>query len=158
MRTKTMRRAAFASFVAALTAVAVAAPSVWAGKPIVTRINIDETTPDTFLSEACGVDVMTQARGHVITREFDRAKGTVELTTFAVRLTAMAGDNSYRFHDVGNDHIKITKDGPILQIVGQVPFEHTGALKINLDTGEVIHEPSHDISGRLEDACAALTA
>jgi hypothetical protein len=30
-------------------------------------------------------------------------------------------------------------------IVGQVPFEFTGALKINLTTGEVILEPRHTV-------------
>ena len=97
---------------------------------------------------------MTHARGHVILREFDRTKGTVSLRTLNIALTAMAGDNTYRFRDVGNDHVKITKDGPVLSIVGQIPFDFIGVLKIDLTTGEAIHEPSHDISGRLAEACA----
>ena len=54
--------------------------------------------------------------------------------------------------------LKITRDGALLSIIGQLPFDFTGVLKINLDTGDVVHEPSHDISGRLEEACDALTA
>ena len=30
-------------------------------------------------------------------------------------------------------------------IVGQVPFEFTGVLKVNPDTGEVILEPQHTV-------------
>jgi hypothetical protein len=33
----------------------------------------------------------------------------------------------------------------VLMIVGQVPFEFTGVLKVNLDTGEVILEPRHTV-------------
>jgi len=82
----------------------------------------------------------------------------VSLNTLSFALTAMAGGNSYRFRDVGADHVKVTNDGEVLSIVGQLPFDFIGALKINLATGEVIHEPGHDISGRVEEACAALTA
>jgi hypothetical protein len=33
----------------------------------------------------------------------------------------------------------------VLMIVGQVPFEFTGVLKVNPDTGEVILEPRHTV-------------
>lgn len=147
------------SFVTALVAVAVAVPNVWAGKPVTTRVAVDETFFDDFLSAECGLDVTTHIRGHIIFREWpDREKGTVVLNTLNFALTAMANGNSYRFRDVGADQIRLTKDGPILSIIGQIPFDFTGVLKINLDTGEVTHAPSHDISGRLEEACAVLTA
>jgi hypothetical protein len=122
------------------------------------RIEIDDTFHDDFLSDACGIDVTTTARGHVILRVFDREKGLVSLNTLNIALIARAGDNSYRFRDVGSDQVKVTKDGTILSIRGQVPFDFIGVLKINLDTGEVVHEPSHLIGDRVEEACAALTA
>jgi hypothetical protein len=110
------------------------------------------------LSDECGFDVTTHASGHVISREFDRAKGTVAVNTLNIGLTATANGNTYRFRDVGADHVKVTKDGVILSIIGQIPFDFIGVLKIDLDTGEVVHEPGHDISGRVADACAALAA
>ena len=142
----------------AVGAVVVAAPGAWAGKPEMQRFEIDETVFDGFLSAECGIDVWTTARGHIIFRVFDREKGLVSLNTLNVGLTARAGDNSYRFRDVGSDQVKVTKDGRILSIRGQVPFDFTGVLKINLDTGEIVHEPSHLIGDRVEKACAALTA
>ena len=122
------------------------------------RIDIDVTFHDEFLSEECGFDVTTNQRGHITFREWpDRDSGTA-VNSLSVAITAMANGNSYRFRDVGADHLKLTKDGPILSIIGQLPFDFTGVLEINLATDEVIHEPRHDISGRLEEACATLAA
>jgi hypothetical protein len=134
-------------------------PLALAGKPEMERIDIDVTFPDDFLSAECGFAVTTNQRGHIIFREWpDREKGTLAVNTLNFALTAMANGNSYRFRDVGADHVKVTKDGPILSIIGQVPFDFIGVLKINLDTDEVVHEPGHDISGRLAEACAKLSA
>ena len=141
----------------ALASAAVVASSVWAAAPVRERIDLDITFEDAFLTEECGFDVMTSQRGHIILREWpDREKGTVQVNSINFALTAMANGNSYRFRDVGADHVKLTKQGPILSIVGQIPFDFIGALKINLETGEIIHEPGHDISGRLAEACATL--
>ena len=136
----------------------VAVASATAGQPVFTRLDIDETFADEFLTEECGFPVTTHALGHVTAREFDRTQGTVEVRTLNIGLTATANGNTYRFRDVGADHVKVTKDGPILSVVGQIPFEFNGALKINLDTDEVTHEPTHSTSGRIDVACAKLAA
>jgi hypothetical protein len=143
-----------------LIVAAVVAPSASAAKPTIERISIDETTADDFLTEACGVHVTTRAVGHVIVRTFagDKA-GPAEITTLNIALTAMAGDNTYRFRDVGADHVQVKQDGTeILMIIGQVPFGFTGVLKIDLATEEAILEPQHSLEGRIDEACAALTA
>jgi len=136
----------------------VAVATATAGQPTFDRVDIDETFADEFLTDACGFDVMTHAKGHVTGREFDRTKGTVSVNSINIGLTAMANGHTYRFRDVGADHLKVTKDGPILSIIGQIPFDFIGVLKIDLDTDEVVHEPGHDISGRLDDVCATLAA
>jgi hypothetical protein len=143
-----------------LVVAALVAPGAWAGKPTIERFDVDEIFPDDGLTAACGVPVTTRARGHVIVRTFSGGgAGPAEIRTLNIALTAMAGDNTYRFRDVGADHVQIKQDGTaILLIIGQVPFDFTGVLKINLTTGEVIREPSHDLEGRIEEACAALTA
>jgi len=130
------------------------------GAPTTERIDVDDTFADTFLSAECGVAVTTHVEGHIIVREFeDRTTGLLSLRTLNLAFTATAGDRSYRFRDVGADQVQAKKDGQILLlIIGQIPFDFTGVLKIDLGTGEVVHAPSHDISGRLDDACAALTA
>lgn len=138
---------------------ALVAPGAFAGKPTFERFDIDETSEDGFLTAECGVPVTTRAQGHITLRTFDGGTGPVELTTINVGLTAMAGDNTYRFRDVGADLLRVEPDGTaILMIIGQVPFGFTGVLKIDLETGEAILEPQHTTEGNIERACAALTA
>ncbi|HSK89867.1 MAG TPA: hypothetical protein VK875_01010 [Euzebyales bacterium] len=45
----------------------------------------------------------------------------------------------------------------MLSVVGQVPFDFTGILRINLNTGEVILEPRDRSAELLQRACSALT-
>ena len=143
-----------------LVAAAALAPGASAGKPTFEHITIDETFDDESLTEACGVPVVTHAEGSVTLRAFSNGgKGLVQLNTLNIALTATAGDNTYRFRDVGADQLRISPDGTeILIIIGQVPFGFTGVLKINVTTGETILEPHHSLEGRVDDACAALTA
>ena len=152
------RWAAIVGLALVVATAVVAAPGALAAKPEMQRFDIDVTFVDEFLSEECGVAVSTRRQGHLILRSFDRESGLVELNTLNFVMTATAGDNTYRFRDVGADQVKVTADGPILSIVGQIPFGFNGVLKINLDTEEVVHEPTASTEGRIEEACAALTA
>ena len=115
---------------------------------------------DEFLSDACGVPVTIDVVGHVTIRTFDGGgKGPERVLTINLEITAHAGDNVYRFRDVGADVLRVAPDGTtILMIVGQIPFDFTGVLKLNEDTGEAILEPQHSPRKRLDAACAALTA
>ena len=153
-----IKNAVIASLAGMLVLGALLAPGAFAGKPTIERLEIDESFADDFLTEACGVPVTTRALGDIIVRTFpDGGTGLAELQTINVGLTATAGGNTIQFRDVGADIVRIDPDGTaILMIVGQVPFNFTGALKIDLETGEAILEP-HDSSGRIDRACAALT-
>jgi hypothetical protein len=144
----------------ALMVAAVVAPGAFAGKPTFERIDIDETFDDGFLTEECGVPVTTHAEGHITLRTFaGEGTGAAEVNTVNVALTAMSGDNTYSFRDVGADQVRIEPDGTaILLIIGQTPFGFAGVLKIDLETDEVILEPQHSLEGNIEKACAALTA
>ena len=84
--------------------------------------------------------------------------GVDTVRTLNIALTATAGGNVYRFRDVGADVVRIEPDGTaILMIIGQVPFDFTGVLKIDLETGDAILEPQHSTAENLEKACAVLT-
>jgi hypothetical protein len=152
------RRSGFSLVVVGLAVIACAsAGAAGAAKPTVTLFTVNETFADDFLSEECGVDVTTHFEGQVKLREFDRTTGTVSVSTVNVAATATAGDNIARFRDVGVDHARITPDGTlVLSIVGQVPFDFKGVLKIDLGTGEVLHEPTAPYD--TTKVCAALTA
>ena len=133
---------------------------VGAARPESERIVVDDEFEDDVLSEECGVPVTTRVQGHVILRTFDDSgTGVVSLNTISLSLTATAGDRIFRFRDVGADLVRIEPDGTaVLQIIGQVPFEFAGVLKVDLDTGEVILEPRDRSEWQIERACAALTA
>ena len=151
-------RGIVACFATVVVVAAVVVPGALADQPVMERFDLDESFADEFLTEECGVPVTTHIRGHIIFRTFEDGRN-VEVNTLNFALTATADGNTYGFRDVGVDHLQVMKDGTeIISIVGQVPFGFIGVLKINLTTGEVVHEPGHDISGRLEEACAALTA
>ena len=152
------RRGLIAWGLGVLVVAAVSAAGASAAQPTFQRIDIDESFADAFLTDACGVAVTTHARGHVILRTFSGGgTGASTLNTVNIALTATAGGNTYRFRDVGADLERIEPDGTaILMIIGQLPFDFTGVLKIDLETGEAILEPHHSIEERLDAACAVL--
>jgi hypothetical protein len=143
------RRVVVAALASVLAAAVLALPAVGA-PPTVERIEVDETSPDEFLTEACGFPVTTHMKGHLVVIE-SGGEGT---GLVAVRT---ANGKTYRFRDVGADQVRRTPDGyDILMIIGQLPFGFTGVLKVNETTGEVVLEPQHSTESDLEDACAAL--
>ena len=133
-----------------------AGPATGAG-PTFERIDVDDTFADEDLGEACGVDVTTTVRGHVILRAFSGER-LVQLNTLNLAVTATAGDRTFRFRDVGADSLRATPDGTlVLSIIGQVPFEFAGVLKIDPETEEVILEPKDRSAEQLAKACRFLT-
>jgi hypothetical protein len=141
----------------ALLVVVLGATAAAAQKPVKEVIQVDETVADDFLTAACGVPVTTTATGRVTIFTFPDGTVLQNLTTLNISLVATAGDNQARFRDVGIDQVRMQPDGTlILSIVGQVPFDFTGVLKINLDTEEVILEPHHDVD--TTRVCERLTA
>ena len=141
-------------------AAALAAGPVMAAAPVIERTLVDDVFVDRFLTQQCGVPVVTRAQGAVTTRTFaGRGTGPRQLTTVNVRLTATAGENTVRFRDVGADLVRQRPDGTLLlSISGQVPFEFTGVLKIDLTTGGVVQEPQHRTDDDLQEVCAVLTS
>jgi hypothetical protein len=134
------------------------APSASAAPPTIERIEVDETFLDEVLTEECGVPVTFNAQGFIIVRTFSGERtGPAELVTLNVTVTATSGENSVTVKDVGGDLIRVEPDGTaVLMIIGQVPFEFAGVLKIDLETGEAILEPQHIVD--VEEVCARLTA
>jgi hypothetical protein len=153
---KFVRNAGVSVMLAALL-VAATAMAAAAAPPERETITFSETFQDEFLTDACGVEVTTTVNGRLTFLTFpDRPVGPQDLTSVHVDFLATADDNSVRFKDVGVDLVRVTPDGTvILMIVGQVPFEFTGVLKINLTTGEVILEPQHTVD--TTRACRLLT-
>lgn len=142
-----------------VAAVSIAAPAVAAG-PEIERIAVDHEDVDPFLSDACGVEVTTRAEGMVIIRTFEeKGRRPLEVVTLNVAFTASADGNTVRFRDVGADRIRQQRDGTlVMSLSGQSPFDFKGVLKVDLDTGEVLHEPRRSAVDDLDELCATLTA
>ena len=152
------RRGVIAWAVGVLLVAGVVAANAAAAKPTFQRVDLDESFVDEFLTDECGVEVSTHVRGHVILRTFSGGgTGPASVNTVNFALTATAGGNTYQFRDVGADLVRIEPDGTaILMVIGQLPFDFTGVLKIDLETDEAILEPHHSIGERLDAACAVL--
>jgi hypothetical protein len=122
-------------------------------------IQVEDEFVDQDLAEECGVDeVNVTVTGRVTLFTFP-PDGRVlqDLTTINLEVVWSAGDNEVRVRDVGIDQVRVQPDGTvILSIVGQVLFQFTGVLKINLDTGDAILEPHHFFD--IEEVCAQLAA
>jgi hypothetical protein len=153
-------RALRASLAGILVAAVVIAPTAFAAKPTIERIDVDDTFADEFLTEECGVPVTVTLQGHVTVRTFSgEGTGVAQVNNISIGITATAGDRTFRFRDVGADVVQIKPDGTlVLLISGQVPFAFAGVLKIDPETEEVILEPRDRSEEQLEKACAALTA
>ena len=149
-------RICVATFIAIIAVVA-AGPAV-AASPVIERIQVEDSFHDDFLTEQCGVDVTTALSGRITTiTASGEDPRLIQVRTLNLGLTATAGDNTFRFRDVGADMLRIEPDGTlVLSIIGQVPFDFTGVLRIDLDTGEAILEPHHFLD--TARACAVLTA
>jgi hypothetical protein len=151
------RTSGLLAILGALLTVVVGATAAAAQAPVKETIPLSGTFQDEFLTEACGVEVTVTATGSITFFTFpDRPVGPQDLVTVNVALVATAGDNEVRFRNVGIDLVRVEPDGTvILSIVGQIPAEFTGVMKINLDTGEVILEPHHFVTTRI---CELLTS
>ena len=130
-----------------------------AGQPTIVREDVDETFADEFLSDECGVPVETRIVGHQIIRSYTDGDGRlVEVFTLNMTLTATSAFGTFRFKDVGADVTRITKDGVLHQIIGQLPFWFNGTAWEDPISGEVLKEPTG--ADRFESmtakACAAL--
>jgi hypothetical protein len=141
----------------ALLVVVLGATGAAAQAPEKEVIQVNVTFDDEFLTEECGVPVTTTVTGQVTIFTLPDGKVLQDLITVNLSVVATAGDNQVRVRNVGVDQVREQPDGTvILSIVGQVPLEFIGVLKLNLDTGEVILEPHHFYD--TEQICEQLTA
>ena len=141
----------------ALLVVVLGATGAAAQAPVREVIPVDDEFVDQDLSAECGVEVTVTITGQVIAFTFPDGKVLQTLGPLNLQVVFSAGDNQVRTRDVGIDQIRVQPDGTaILSIVGQVPLGFTGVLKINAETGEVLHEPHHVVD--IAEVCAQLTA
>lgn len=121
-------------------------------------ITISDTFPSSILTPACGVEVTITVSGSLRVLTFpDRPVAAPDLTIANLDWVATAGTNKVRFRNVSVEQVRVEPDGTVIvSVAGHRPVEFTGVMKINLDTGEVVHEPQHFAD--IEGLCEKLTA
>ena len=140
-----------------LLCLGVMAPGAGAAKPTLEKIVIDDEFVDEELSEYCGFEITGHAVGRVTARTFGEGGRILSVNSVNVKVTLSANDNEFVVRDVGADVTTVRPDGTIVvAIIGQLPFDFNGVLKINPETGEVLHEPQHSTADDADAACAAL--
>jgi hypothetical protein len=144
----------------ALTATGVTTTSAQAAGPTINREEDSFTFQDDFLTDQCDVAVSTTVSGFRITREFTGdGTGPSFLATVNFTVTASSGENTYTLKDVGADLLRVQPNGEqILAIIGQIPFDFNGILKLDPVTGTPLQEPRSAFEREVARACAALTA
>jgi len=142
---------------AILLSLGLAAPAAEGAKPILEKIAVDDEFVDEALSDHCGFEITGNAVGRVTARTFEGSDRIQSVNSVNVVVTLSANGNTFRVRDVGADVTKIHPDGTAsVSIIGQLPFDFTGVLKIDLATDEAILEPHHSNADDLDAACEAL--
>jgi hypothetical protein len=151
---------AVTSVLAAAGLVLTASPAL-AAAPSFDRETISFEFESGSLTEACGVPVTVSGEGSAINRSFAETgrQGVRYVRSVNVAVTFSSGDRSITLRDVGADVERVTPDGSrILLVVGQLPFDFHGSIQIDLETDEVLREPTRlTLEFDTARVCDALT-
>jgi hypothetical protein len=104
---------------ALFTVVTLSAAPVFAAQPHMEWVPVDDVFVDTFLTDACGVEVTVHETGHFISRAFTDADGDLvrAVNNFALSVTWSSEKGTVQAKDVGADLITFLDDGSIIRLV-----------------------------------------
>ena len=136
-----------------------AVPSAAGAAPTVMHITIDEQFTGEFLAEACGYlgPVTIRVQGHAGAVEFsDPGRAPVLINPVHFLVTYRVDDAEVTVREIGGVVVRLTPEGLVQLSAGQTLL-FTGAIKVNLDSGEVILEPQHSLDAQTAEVCALYT-
>ena len=152
--------------VLSLLLLALALPGSALARPSIDRIDLNDPALDAeesaFASELCGFPVIANYAGHILVKTLDRAgPGTVALTVYGMRIDYRNPANGavYKARDIGPDRVYV-KDGVLFVAVTGRSEGGTGVVgvvKINLETGEVVHQSGNEIGFLYDHLCDDLS-
>lgn len=166
-----MRRAR-AVLLASIVSLVVVGPAA-AAKPMMDRLDLDESFLDEFLTDVCGFDVFLDVGGHIIFRVWTDADGnpTHEVNNFAVMLTWSSASGSVSTVDVGADRVIFNPDGSItISVIGNVQpitvpgqglvYANVGLVSFHITfpdpEGEPVFEIVREVGQHFGDQVAAI--
>lgn len=122
-------------------------------------IDVEETA---FVSAYCDFPVEADFSGRIGFLVFDRngAPGTFEIGVYGLRGTYVNPENGkvVRVRDIGPDRFYIRDGIGYVAVTGRSEGGTgiIGVVKINLDTGEVVHQAGNEIGYAYDRICAEL--
>lgn len=122
-------------------------------------IDVDETA---FVSDLCGFPIDAAVSGHIIVTVFpDSSPGVFQLNLYAIRVTYTnpANGKVLRLRDIGPDRFYVQHGIAYVAVTGRSESGsgNIGVVKIDLATGEVVHQAGHEIGVIYDRLCAALS-
>ena len=157
MAQRAVRLAATAAIFTA--AIGLAVGPALAAPPVIERLDVNTTSANFVLTEACGFPVTVTAVGSITSHSFENDGAALRLVNTVNLVLTFVGEEgtTVALRDVGAGLLRVTPDHMEIRLAtGRVPFQFTGALVINLTTQEEVLVPQH--VGTVEEACAALSA
>jgi hypothetical protein len=157
MAQRVVRLAATAAMLTAVIGMGVG-PAL-AAPPVIEREDVNSTSANVFLTEACGFPVTVTAVGSITSHMFENDGAVLRLVNTVNIVLTFVGEEGTTvvLRDVGAGLLRVTPDDMEIRLAtGRVPFQFTGALIVNLTTQEELLVPQH--VGTVEEACAALSA
>lgn len=155
-------RAGFAALIIALMLPA----SALGGRPTHEVVTFNDPAIDdeesAFVSAYCGFPVEAEFGGRVGYIILDRqgAPGTFELDVYGFRGTYVNPENGnvVRVRDIGPDRFYVQDGIAYVAVTGRSEGGTgvVGVVKINLTTGDVVHESGHVIGYAYDRVCAGL--
>jgi hypothetical protein len=157
MAQRAVRLAATAAIFAAV--IGVAGGPALAAPPVIERQDVNTTSANVFLTEACGFPVTVTAVGSITSHSFENDGAVLRLVNTVNIVLTFVGEEGTTVVtlDAGAGLLRVTPDYMEIHLsTGRVPFQFTGALIVNLITQEQVLVPQHVVT--VEEACAALSA
>jgi hypothetical protein len=150
----------------ALAAVVLLLPSVALAAPARDSVSLNDPAIDAdesaFVSDLCGFAIDADVSGHIgfVTLGREGSPGTSQLNLYDVHATYTnpANGNVVRLRDIGPDRFYVQDGVAYVAVTGRSETGSgiVGVVKIDLATGEVVHQAGNDIGVLYDRICAAL--
>jgi hypothetical protein len=154
------------SFLIAIATLLLLPSAVLGAQPDYSFVTFDDPAFDAeetaFVSDLCGFPIEAEFGGRIGFVVFDRdgAPGVVELAVYGLRGTYVnpANGKTVRIRDIGPDRFYIQDGIGYVAVTGRSEGGSgiVGVVKIDLATGEVVHEAGNEIGFAYDRICTEL--
>ena len=114
------------------------------------------------MSELCGFPVIANYAGHIQFKTLDRTgPGTIDLAVYGIRIDYRdpANGATYKSRDIGPDRVYVQDGVLFVAVTGRSEGGAgvVGVVKIDLETGEIVHQSGNEIGFLYDHLCDDLS-